>query len=236
MSAEASMVGNFNMAARTAPPWGLSWPLIVGILAMLFCLNLGRNALLLDHDSYLHLHIGQWILDHYAIPLTDSFSYTKLGEPWTAHEWLAGVIYALAYNYCGWLGLIFLTSVAFAYTLAYLTRYLLKYVEPVYAILLALLVGAVLRSHLLARPHVLVWPLLIVWAVHLSQAAEKGQAPSRWLALLMVLWVNLHGSFILGLALIAPFAVEAIISTNRSNHLHWKNIGRLFRLWQCWRP
>jgi hypothetical protein len=213
------MSRNSNMSARAAQIGGLSWPLIMGTLAMLYCLLVGRSALLMDHDSYLHLHIGQWIVDHYAIPLTDSFSYTKLGEPWTAHEWLAAVIYALAYKSCGWFGLVFLTALAFACTLASLTRYLLKYLEPVYVILLVILVAAVLRSHLLARPHVLVWPLLVVWAVYLSQAAEKGQAPSRWLTVVMLLWVNLHGSFILGLALIVPFALEALMLASRPDRI-----------------
>ena len=42
-------------------------------------------------------------------------------------------------------------------------------------------------------------------------ARDRGQAPSLALALLMTLWSNLHGGFAFGLALIGPFALDAIV-------------------------
>jgi hypothetical protein len=41
-------------------------------------------------------------------------------------------------------------------------------------------------------------------------ARERGQAPPFALAFLMLPWANMHGGFVFGLALIGPFAVEAI--------------------------
>jgi hypothetical protein len=39
---------------------------------------------------------------------------------------------------------------------------------------------------------------------------DRQQAPSPWLLPLMALWANLHGGFVLGLALMAPMALDAV--------------------------
>jgi hypothetical protein len=44
----------------------------------------------------------------------------------------------------------------------------------------------------------------------LVAAADRRGAPSFWLLPLMALWANLHGGFVLGLALVAPVAVDAV--------------------------
>lgn len=64
--------------------------------------------------------------------------------------------------------------------------------------------------HLLARPHVLAMPVMIAWASGLVSASRRGNAPSPWLLSLMIAWVNLHGSFVFGLALIGAFALDAL--------------------------
>jgi hypothetical protein len=57
---------------------------------------------------------------------------------------------------------------------------------------------------------VLVMPVLVAWVYGLVSASERREAPSFWLLPLMVLWANLHGGFVFGLALIAPFALDAL--------------------------
>ena len=63
----------------------------------------------------------------------------------------------------------------------------------------------------MARPHAMVWPLLAVWVANLAEAAEERRSPPWWLVAVMWLWANLHASFVLGLALILPFAAESIM-------------------------
>ena len=40
------------------------------------------GILLGDSDTYWHIAVGRWILDHGALPHTDIYSFTKTGEPW----------------------------------------------------------------------------------------------------------------------------------------------------------
>jgi hypothetical protein len=196
----------------TVRTFGVSWPLLVAFLGLLGVFGSGRsNVVLADPDTYLHLAIGRWILEHGAVPQSDPFSHSMPGAAWTAHEWLSGLVLSGVYEVAGWAGLVVATALLFAGTLAYVMRFLLARMEPVHALLLTVFAGSMLMSHLLARPHVLIWPLLAAWVGSLVDAGEQGRGPPWWLLPLMVLWTNLHGSFTLGLALGAALAVDAVL-------------------------
>lgn len=192
-------------------PLGVSWPLLVA--AASFLLILARPArMLIDGDVYWHLAAGRWIIEHLAVPAFDPFSYTLRDAPWTAHEWLAEVVFAGAYVLGGWAGIIIVAAAAFAAALALLNRFLLRHVEPIYALLFTAMSASLLALHLLARPHTLVAPLLVSWGIGLVSARERNLAPPWRLAWLMALWANLHGSFVLGLGLVVAFGAEALLA------------------------
>jgi hypothetical protein len=68
--------------------------------------------------------VGQWILDHRAVPETDVYSFTMRGQPWISTQWLAQVAYAKAYAVAGWSGPVVLAASAIAATFALLTKFL----------------------------------------------------------------------------------------------------------------
>jgi hypothetical protein len=82
---------------------------------------------------------------------------------------------------------------------------------------------------MLARPHVLAWPLIAVWTIGLLRARQQNRAPPLALTLLIVLWANLHASFIFAIFLAAIFAVEALIATpdRKRTFLSWALFGLL---------
>lgn len=201
---------------RARAPAGLSWPIIVGSLAYLGILAYGQG-LLGDPDTYWHLAAGRWILDHGTIPVQDPFSHTMRGAPWTAHEWLSEVILALAHQASGWAGVAAVTALAFASTLAILTRFLLKTLEPVHVLMFVAFAAMMVAPHLHARPHVLAMPLIVIWTAYLARAGDQGTTPSLWLLPVMTLWANLHGGFTLGLALALAFALEGVLSARKVN-------------------
>ena len=203
-------------ATGTGRYWGASWPLIVGALIYLVFLVHG-NSLLADADTYWHLAVGRWILEHGTIPVFDPFSHSMRGAPWIAHEWLSEAIFAAAYAAAGWTGPVALTALAFAGALAMLTRFLLKEMEPVHVLMFVAFAVMLPLTHLLARPHVLAMPLMVLWTAHLTRASERGRAPSLWLLPAMMLWANLHGSFTLGLGLTLFFSVEGVLNARSQN-------------------
>lgn len=190
-----------------------SWPLIAFVVVSLAVLFSGERPLQ-DGDTYMHIGIGRWILEHQTVPKVDVFSHTMAGQPWAAHEWLSEVILALAYEWGGWTGLVLLTSLCTAATIALMLRFMLDRMPPIYALGFAALTYLAFLTHLLARPHVLTWPLIALWMIGLLKALEQNRRPTWWLLLVMVLWVNLHGGFILGLALLGPVVYEAVFAAS----------------------
>jgi hypothetical protein len=65
------------------------------------------------------------------------------------------------------------------------------------------------------RPHLFVLPILVVWTAELLAARRQKRAPRWFLMPLMVLWVNLHASFLFGAALIAVFGLEALLEARQ---------------------
>jgi hypothetical protein len=186
-------------------------PLCVGAAAYLLLLFTG-DALLQDSDTFWQIKVGQWIIDHHAMPTSDFYSLTKFGTPWISNAWLSQVLYATAYSHWGWAGPVILAALAIAAALAILVRLLDAYFEPAHSILLAMLALMLSWNHLLARPHVLVLPVMVAWVGAMMSSADRRTYPSFFLLPLIGLWANLHGSFVLGLVLIAPIALEAVWS------------------------
>lgn len=170
----------------------------------------GGEILLRDSDTYWQIKIGQWILDHGAMPYRDVFSFTRSGEPWISSSWLAQVLYAIAYGPSDWAGPVILSSLAIAALVAILIYLLSDYFDPARALLIAAL--ALLQStfHFFARPHLLALPVMVAFVGGMMLAADRRTHPSWLLLPLMTLWANLHGGFVLGLALIGPIGLEAV--------------------------
>jgi hypothetical protein len=206
--------------ARTASgaSWLFSWPLSMGLLAYLYLVLHGDTSLR-DGDTYWHIAAGQWILQNGAVPAHDPFSHTMRGAVWTAHEWLSEVVLAGAHQLGGWTVVVALTALAFAATIALLTRALLRWLEPIYALMFAGLAVFMTAGHALARPHMLAMPLMMLWTIELVRASEAGRAPRLWLLPVMTLWANLHGGFTLGIGLAFAFALEALLAARQQQRV-----------------
>jgi hypothetical protein len=187
----------------------LSWPLLVGAIAFIPALRAPKGVLG-DPDTYFHVVVGRWIMDHGALPTADPFSHSMAGIAWRTHEWLGEVLLAILYGLGGWRALVLLTATCFAISAALLTRRLLRQSEPLLAVTLSLIAINLFLPHLLVRPHVLVLPILIGFCGALFAARDERCGPP-WPALpLMLLWANIHGSFAFGLALAVYLGLEAI--------------------------
>ena len=205
MSASAeSVTQESTFRLGRVPAW-----LWLGAGVYLLLLSNG-SGLLNDSDTYWHIAAGKWILEHDALPRVDIYSFTKAGEPWISSSWLAQVLYAEAYELAGWAGPIVLAATFIAATFALITFLLARRIPSTYAIMIALAALVLSMPHLFARPHVLVLPIMVAWVNGLVSASDRGEAPSFWLLPLVALWANLHGGFVFGLALVAPFAFDAL--------------------------
>jgi hypothetical protein len=209
-SGRAMTLSVTHASEHSSPIRGLL-PLWVGV-AIYALLLLAGNRLLLDPDTLWQITVGQWILDHRAVPQTDIYSFTMRGQPWISTQWLAQVMYAKAYAIAGWSGPVVLAAGAIAATFALLARILGRHLSESATLVFVSAALALAVGHLLARPHVLAMPLMVAWVGGLIAAADRREAPSFWLLPLLALWANLHGGFVFGLMLVAPVALDAIVS------------------------
>ena len=194
---------------RAALPWLVG----AGVYALLLTL---APRLLNDPDSYSHIAIGRWIMAHRAVPASDPFSFSMHGAPWISFEWLSEVIDAAAYALSGWAGVVALAAAAIALAVALLTRFLLRELSPMPALLMVMAAVTLLAPHMLARPHVLTLPIMVAWAAALVRCMDHRAPPPYWALPLLVLWANLHGSVVLALGLIGPAVLEGLLDEKRS--------------------
>src|SRR3984957_11508149 len=155
----------------SAPLRGLL-PLWVGVGVYALFLLAG-NRLLIDPDTLWQITVGQWILDHHAVPETDVFSFTMRGPPWISTQWLAEVLYAKAFAVAGWSGPVVLAAAALAATFALLTKLLTRQFSDSTALVFVAAALALSVSHALARPHVLALPVMLRWGGALIAAADR---------------------------------------------------------------
>jgi hypothetical protein len=142
------------------------------------------------------------------------------GQPWYAWEWLYDVLIAAIYQWLGLNGVVLFTAVVIASTFALVLRLALRRGSnlPVAVILLLLAVGAS-TIHFFARPHVVSWLLTVIWFQLLDssetvlETAAHAKQDHRlfWLPVIMLLWTNLHGGFLLGIALCVIYLAAGLI-------------------------
>lgn len=209
----------------------------VGIYALIFVMG---DQLLNDADTYWQITLGQWIIDNRAVPQTDIYSFTMQGQPWISTQWLAQVLLAASYSIGGWAGPVVLTTASIALTFALLYRFLSQRLAETPSLIFVTVGVALVAGHLLARPHVLALPVMVAWVGGLVAAADRREAPSFWMLPLMALWANLHGGFVLGLALMAPLALDAVWNADSSQRkslvLRWAMFGAAALAASCLTP
>lgn len=222
-------------------PLALSLPLILGVLLFICLVNADGMPLLGDPDSHWHIAVGNWMLMHRTVPDVDPFSFTFLGEPWIAKEWLSQLLLALAYDGLGWMGVVALGAAAVAASFALLLRLLLRDLKPLPALMFTIGAAVMMAPHLLARPHVLAFPFMLIWVAGLVRAVEERRAPDPLLLLAMLFWANMHGGFTLGLMLAGAFALEALVGgrdahERKSLFFAWLKFGVAALLVACITP
>jgi hypothetical protein len=170
-------------------------------------------------DLLMHLTLGRWIVQHGSVPRVDEWSYVSAGQEFIAHSWLAELVFYRLEQAAGTVGFTLLQfgliSVALLCTLR--VAQLLK--APWTAtIVLAPVVLALMWARLEFRPQLfttafLAFELLLLISVHTGQRS--------WLWLwglppLFALWVNLHGGWPQGVAILAAIAVAVALRPRMS--------------------
>jgi hypothetical protein len=156
----------------------------------------------LDEDTWWHLAVGRYVVEHRAVPQHDPFS--RIGQeqqiPWVAYSWLHEVALYGSYQLVGLGGVIAVRQLLDAFSFVAIAWFILRRGgKPVVSLIVLALLTATIMPMMLERP----WHYTIAFTtlcLHAALEMREG-APARrfwWLVPFFALWANLHIQFVLG--------------------------------------
>lgn len=176
------------------------------------------NHLFVDGSTGWHIVAGDFILKTATIPNVDLFSSTFPQKDWVAYEWLYDLFIAVLVKLGGLqlLAVVLTAAIGFLFVAIY-DR--IRREGAGIATASSLVVVAILTSvlHWLARPHLVTFFCVFIFSTTLEDY-YRGRVTTRrlftLLCLIMLLWVNCHPAFMLGLVIIGFFVISAILQSN----------------------
>ncbi len=158
-----------------------------------------------DPDIWWHLRNAEWQLHAHAFLHRDYFSFTVRGAPWINHEWLAELPLYLAWRMLGPTGL-YLMTVAAVEAIFAGVFYLCYRKSGSWMAALAASSIAALLSTVSFSPRTLLfgWILLVAELLVLERFRTRN-GPLYPLPLLFAVWINTHGSWLIGIVIFAIF-------------------------------
>jgi hypothetical protein len=158
-----------------------------------------------DPDVWWHIKYGQGILATHHWPTIEQFSFTAAGRPWLSYEWVGDVLLAAVYQVGGLRGLGVLLIVLgslFALALYYCTT--LRCGNPKAGFLATALIFN-LANFCNLRPQMLGY-LFLIFTLIILERFRQGKRGAIWLLpSLTLVWVNTHGSWIIGLGTVGVY-------------------------------
>jgi len=165
-----------------------------------------------DFDTWWHLAAGRWIVQHGAVPHTDTLSYTVPTHPWINLQWLYDVALFLLYRVGGADLLVVAATIAFTAAVWLMLRNARLWVGEVTAALLAVWALLVVEERFLIRPEMVSFFLLEA-VLYLLMSARRDEGRRLWLLVpVMLVWVNCHSLFIIGLFCIGCTVAGALVA------------------------
>ena len=165
-------------------------------------------------DFLWHIEYGKFISEHHSLPTVDWLTWTNTGKSYLVTQWLGQLLVTLAFTAGGYQATAFLVAVVVCLTFFFSWRTAALYVpNQVLSLLIALFCTQQVLT-LNARPQMfgiaafsaLVW-VLAVWF----------ERKAKWalfaMPVIMALWVNLHGSYIVGVLYMAALGGGAWLVT-----------------------
>lgn len=190
--------------------------IFIALLGLL-CFTPLSVRLLGDAGIGWHIRTGQDILAKHAVPRVDLFSAPMLGKPWFAWEWLYDMLAGGLDRAAGLNAVVFFTALVIAGVFAWTFRLMVRRgTHALVAVLLVLLAASASMIHFLARPHVVSWLFTVAWFWMLDSTENEclGRGRQRrilWLLpLWMLVWVNVHGGWLIGLVLVGIYWISAV--------------------------
>jgi hypothetical protein len=216
MSSDVEAVPGSSAGSPARESWLgrlLSFPVVI-VAAFATSLYRLAPASIVDPDIWWHLRNAEYLFQSHRFIVKDNYSFTAFGAPWIDHEWLAEVPFYLGWRAMGERGVLLVTALLIeavmlgVFYLAYKRSGDIKSTTRVSVI-------AVLFATISFGPRTLLfgWLCLVVELIVLERfrSSETGRRAIWALPPLFVLWVNLHGSWLIGIVVLLAFIACGIV-------------------------
>lgn len=183
-------------------------------------------------DFWWHLKAGEIIVTTRSIPRTDLFSFTAAGHPFILQNWLVELSYYATYRAGGLALLVALNAmllVAALLPVYHLCRQATGRIKL--SVISALLPAVLLLYFGSVRSQVFSFALFSAFYWVLSTYRSRQRDLLWTLPLMTIVWVNLHGAFVLGLGLMVLFLgcelLRRVAYGDRPDTLSSRELGKL---------
>jgi hypothetical protein len=190
---------------------------VLVILPVIFTLSLNSGKqYLMDPDIWWHLADARILWTTHQFMHTVPNSFTVTGLPWVNPEWLSELPYWFSYNALGLRGIYLLDWLVLGANLAFFYwRGFLRSGHPG-AALYAGALGFLMLSVNSGPRTIAIAYLAMSSELAILDAAARGKTRSLWmLPPLFCLWINLHGSWLIGLGLFVLYILSGSFSFNK---------------------
>lgn len=189
-------------------PFHVALAASVALVTFFFC-----KASIADPDIWWHLKNAQILVQQHHWVRVDQFSYTVTGTPWVNSEWLSELIFYGIWR-LGGVGALFFGYVVIVESMM-IGILALAYWASDSIKASAIAAGAsVLLTVVNFGPRTILfgWACLLALMFVLWKLMNKGDAPLWTVPLIFLLWVNLHGSWLIGLVVFAIVVASGFVS------------------------
>lgn len=190
--------------------------LVLAFIVGIFSAGLGLR----DPDTCWLLALGRWIAEQRSLPQTDPFSYTYVlfhsGQSPVLYQWLTELTFHFVHQTSGLVGLVVLLAgvLAFAFICLPLEQLRRSNVPDVLSFGLIFLTVLSASFHFLLRPEIFSYlfvGLLIELLLAVDSRSDNLLKILAASALLMLAWCNFHSGFVIGLILLALYALCRLV-------------------------
>ncbi len=208
------------------------WEILCAVLSYLAIgcvfalLVLAANVEIKDLDLWLHLKMGELIVENGFVPSQDILSCTAVGKPWINHEWLFQVVLYLFYHFQGYEGLTQFQVIVVCLTLMILFFLGYQRQRRFTSVAMLLLVMLVYRLRFTIRPDIISLLFFSIYIYIMALCLDRKWALAG-IFIVQVLWSNFHGFFFFGPLLILLGIVAELIKRRVPLPWEWNQTGRL---------
>jgi hypothetical protein len=195
------------------------------------CVYYIANApLLLGHyDLGWHLAAGDLIRDRGHIPFHDPWSFTSGGKQWFNLSWLWDVIASVIFQHANFSGLVLFVVSCGAVLVGYLASVCLNTGASAIAVGISVLSAGLLYPAFAAYPNIYLAAspnmFTMLFSVIFYGECLKRTKRIFFLPVIMLLWANVHGGFLLGLFIVGLFGGVALLRRDWASFKLYSLVG-----------